>query len=321
MPKGNAAAVDVQLVHVDAQGALAGDALGGKSLVDLKQIHIAHVQPGLAQRFLGGGDGSDAHQLRRHAGGGGGNHPGQDGRTQPVRQPLLHEQDAGGGVVHAGGVARRHLAALLEGGLQLSQLLQGGVPLGVFVGGDHRVSLPGADGDGDDLVQELPGVDSRRRPLLGLEGIGVHVLPAHAVRVRHVFRRDAHGGAHAQVGQRIPHGIPQLHMAVLFPVPYAEHHVGRRAHAVRAARHDAVRLPRHDLIKAHLDGGHGGGAVAVDGDAGHRVGQARFDGGHPGQVIFQVGALVIAAPDHILNELRVDPGALHQPLHHRDGQV
>ena len=59
----------------------------------------------------------------------------------------------------------------------------------------------------------------------------------------------------------------------------------------------------------------------MDGDAGHGVGQTGLDGGHPGQVVLQIGALVVAAPDHIINEGGVYAGALYQGLHHRNRQV
>ena len=59
----------------------------------------------------------------------------------------------------------------------------------------------------------------------------------------------------------------------------------------------------------------------MDGDAGDSVRQARLDGRHPGQVVLLIGALVVAAPDHVLDELGVHPGPRYQPLHDGDGQV
>lgn len=50
-------------------------------------------------------------------------------------------------------------------------------------------------------------------------------------------------------------------------------------------------------------------------------GRPGLDGGHAGQVVLQIGALVVAAPDHIVDEGGVHAGALDQSLHHRDGQV
>ena len=177
------------------------------------------------------------------------------------------------------------------------------------------------DGDGDDLLLEFACVNGGGGTLLGAEGILIHVLPGNPVGIGHVFGSDAHRGAHAQVGQGVPHGIPQLHVAVLLAVAGVKHHKGSGAHAVGTAGHNALGLPGHDLIEAQLNGGHGGGAVAVDGDSGHRVGEAGLDGGHAGQVVLQIGALVVAAPDHIVDEGGVHAGALDQSLHHRDGQV
>ena len=56
-------------------------------------------------------------------------------------------------------------------------------------------------------------------------------------------------------------------------------------------------------------------------DAGHRNRQTGLHQGHPGQVVFQVGALVVASPDHVLDGSGVDTGPLYQVLHDRDAQI
>lgn len=133
------------------------------------------------------------------------------------------------------GVAGGDPAVGLKGGLQLSQLLQGGVPADVLIGSNDGVLPLAMDGDGDDLLLEFACVNGGGGTLLGAEGILIHVLPGNPVGIGHVFGSDAHRGAHAQVGQGVPHGIPQLHVAVLLAVAGVKHHKGSGAHAVGTA--------------------------------------------------------------------------------------
>ena len=90
MAQRNAAAVDVQLVLVDAQGALAGHTLGSKGFVDLEEVDIGHGEASLLQHLLGGADGADAHQVGGNAGGGHSDYAGQDGQSQLFGKLLLH---------------------------------------------------------------------------------------------------------------------------------------------------------------------------------------------------------------------------------------
>ena len=55
----------------------------------------------------------------------------------------------------------------------------------------------------------------------------------------------------------------------------------------------------------------------MDGDSGHRVGEAGFDGGHAGQVVLQIGALVVAP--QITSSMRAGstPERWIRALHHR----
>ncbi|MPM88889.1 hypothetical protein SDC9_135993 [bioreactor metagenome] len=231
---------------------------------------------------MAGAHRADAHNLGGNACGGHREHPGQNGRADFPGLFLAHKDHAAGRVVHAGGVARGNAAVRFEGGLELLQRRQAGIPPGILVGGDDGVALFALDGHGDDFLREPARVLCGNRPLLGAQGEGVLLLPGDAVLFSHVFRRDAHGRAYPEVCQGVPHGVPQVHMAELLPVARVEDHVGGGAHAVGAAGQDAVGLSRLDLIKAQLDGGHGGGAVAVDGDAGHAFGQTGLHQRHPG---------------------------------------
>ncbi len=82
MADGNRAAIDVELVLVEAEFARAGHDLGAEGLVDLEAADLVERQPGAVQHRLDRRHRADAHDLRRHADGGAG---------QNARQRLLPE--------------------------------------------------------------------------------------------------------------------------------------------------------------------------------------------------------------------------------------
>ena len=82
---GDGAAVDVELVEVDAQVAVARDDLRGERLVDLDQVDVVDGHAGALQRLLRGLDRAVAHDLRGQAGDAGGDDPGQRGEAELAR--------------------------------------------------------------------------------------------------------------------------------------------------------------------------------------------------------------------------------------------
>src|SRR4051794_8860056 len=98
-----------------------------------------------------------------------------NGSAPSSSAPLRGEQEAGGAVVEAGGVAGGDGASLAEGRPQFCELLQRGVGARPLVGLDrHR--LASAWGlDRDDLLGELAGLRCRDRALMAAQREGVLV--------------------------------------------------------------------------------------------------------------------------------------------------
>src|SRR5690606_21255212 len=56
--EGDGAAVDVDLLHVRVELLLPGEDHGGEGLVALDQVDVVHLEAGLGEGLLGGGDGA-----------------------------------------------------------------------------------------------------------------------------------------------------------------------------------------------------------------------------------------------------------------------
>ena len=67
MADGDCAPIDVELVAIEAEFALAGKNLGAKGFVDFDPIDIRQTQASRLQQRLNCRDGRDAHDLWRHA--------------------------------------------------------------------------------------------------------------------------------------------------------------------------------------------------------------------------------------------------------------
>src|SRR5437588_3983353 len=61
---GDRAAVDVELVDVDAELTVRRDHLGGERLVDLREVDVVDREPGALERLPGGLDRAESHDLR-----------------------------------------------------------------------------------------------------------------------------------------------------------------------------------------------------------------------------------------------------------------
>ena len=105
-----------------------GQALGGEGLVQFDDVHLVQGQPGLSHDLGHGRHRADAHDLRLDAGHGVAHEAGQGRRRRsPRRSPAWSAGAAARAVAHLAAVAGGHGAALLEGGPQPGQGLDGGV--------------------------------------------------------------------------------------------------------------------------------------------------------------------------------------------------
>ena len=123
MSECNCATVDVDSVHVGVQLALPGQHHGGEGLVDLEEIDLLELEPGLLEHALGGRDGPGQHDGRIHAGQGGGHEARARREPKGLGAGLGHDEERGGAVGDLRRVACRHHTVRLEGGLERGELL------------------------------------------------------------------------------------------------------------------------------------------------------------------------------------------------------
>ena len=132
---GDGAAVDIDLLHVEAQLAGHGDGLGGKGLVGLHQINVLDLKARLAHGLTAGGHGADTHDLGIHAAVAPAHQLGH-GLEAVLLHGLLGGQNNGGrAVVDAAGLARSHPLHMLVGVIRVN--------LGGLKGVDNLVLHPG----------------------------------------------------------------------------------------------------------------------------------------------------------------------------------
>ena len=104
---GDRAAVDVDLLHVEAHVLDEAQHDRRERLVDLDQVEVVDREPGLGQRLLGGGRGAGEHDRRVGAGDGGGEDPGARLQAQLLAGLLVADRQQRGAVDDARRVAGR----------------------------------------------------------------------------------------------------------------------------------------------------------------------------------------------------------------------
>jgi hypothetical protein len=145
-------------------------------------------------------------------------------------------------------------------------------------GDDRRIALALRDGDGRDFRLELAGVHGGHGLHLALIGELVLVLARHLV----LLRDDLGGRAHVVVVVVLPeavvdHAVHHLLVAHLEAFARAEQVVGRAAHVLHAAGHDALGVAGLDGLRGQHHRLEPRAADLVDGQRAHRVGNAAID--------------------------------------------
>src|SRR6266511_803951 len=96
--------------------------------------------------------------------------------AQPVRRLLARDEHGCGAVADLRRVARRDHAVGLEGGLEVGELLEGGVGPEAFVAREEALAVVVGDLDGDDLALEAALLRRAGGPQVRLEREAVVVL-------------------------------------------------------------------------------------------------------------------------------------------------
>src|SRR5690606_14030517 len=135
---GDGAAVDVELVPVDAEVLGRRHDLGGERLVDLDQVDVVDRHAGVLQRALARLDGAHAHDLGGEARDAGGDDARERGEPELGGLRVGHDDDRGGAIVERAAVACGHDAVGTEDRVELGDRVVGDAGARAVVGGDDR---------------------------------------------------------------------------------------------------------------------------------------------------------------------------------------
>ena len=259
--EGDRPAVRIELVRGQAQRLGHGHGLGGEGLVQLDDVDVVDRLAGQLERLRDRPRRRVAHDRRLDAR----DRPGAQHEPRCkapfacLREP--HEQHGGRAVVDAGGVARRHRAALLEDGLQAGQLLRRGRAR-VLVLDERLTRTRGLDRD--DLLLEAALLDRICGSLLAEQRERILLLAGDALLLRDVLGRDAHLIPAERIGQQ---GERPVDLLVRAEPPAGARAIGEErlaAHRLVAAGDDDPRLAREDRLRAAHDRLQARGAEAID---------------------------------------------------------
>ena len=301
MAQSDCAAVDVQLVLIEAQSLADCDGLCCECLVGLDQVHISNGQAGLSHDLLGSSDGAKTHDLRLDA-----CQSTCDPGSQRLHAQLLgllfaHDDQSSCAIVDSGGVCSGDDAVLGEGGLQLCQHF-GSAQTGAFIGIEHGIALLALDDNRNDLILEstiLDGLvslqlavvseiiqhlagDGAVAVLLLIGLVGADVLSGHA----HVLVEAA--GIPQSIVDHGIHDLALAHGSAHAVAVAALHHCeGSHIHVLHAACDHDVSIAGLDHLSSHVDAVQTGAADHVDGDSRSLDGQASLQGSLTSDVLAQ----------------------------------
>ncbi len=307
-----------------AQLAEDGDGLAGESLVELDNIKIGRGEAEPGTEFQGRGCGTHPHDARRNARGGAAQDAG-NGREAVLSGGGLGCDDEGGGaIVDAGGVARGH-RALRKKRPQSGQGFGGGAGAGVLVGGDEDgVALFLRDRDGGDFAGKTAVLLRGGSALLAINGEEILVLTRDTVFAGDVLAGFRHRvGAvellHARVdeppadGGVVDFGLPRERRFSL------GHHERRPAHGFGAAGNDEVGLARLDGARGRDDRIHSRAAKAIHGRAGNADRETREQQAHAGDIAVVLAGLIGTAEDDVIHRVPIEGAIAGAERHERDG--
>jgi hypothetical protein len=204
---------------------------------------------------------------------------------------------------------------ICEGGFERSQLLDTGTAPHPLVSGDDGAvrSLGSIDKDGNNLLNEGAAVLGRAGTLVRLGGVFVESAAGEPPLLGdHLGRQTLVEGEVVVAGQdlrtvRHPGGPGRTKRDA--------------AHQLDAAGDDDILLARHHRVHGEVESLLAGTARPVDRGPGDALGPAGGQDGVAPDIAGLVTDLGNAAPDHVVDDRRVDTGAFQQFIEHDCGQV
>ena len=121
-----AVGVHARIVVGEAELAEHREALRGEGLVQFDHVEVGDLEAEALQQLLGRGRRADAHDPRRHAGDGGAEDAGARGQAVALRRFLASDDQRGGAVIDARGIAGGDAAVLADDRLQRGERVEAG---------------------------------------------------------------------------------------------------------------------------------------------------------------------------------------------------
>ncbi len=314
MAERDGAAVDVDLVLVDAEHPDRVQRHGCERLVDLPQVDLVRGQPGLLECLLRGVRGR-AREV--------GEVLGRRGLRDDLGEHLLavglgplrrRDDDRAAAVVDARRVAGRVRAVPGGQPLELGERLERAAAARRLVDLDDRVALATLDGHRDDLLGQPAGVRRLDRELVRAQRPAVQIGPRELELVADLGRLVVHLAPAEGVGEPVvDHRIQRLGVAHAKAEARARQQVRGAGHRLHAAADADVEVPRADLRVEDPDRAHARGADLVDRLRADLLRDARLD--------LRLARGNLALPglqhlthDHVLDVFGGDVGALQGGL-------
>ncbi len=298
--------VHARIVVGDAEHAQHRQTLRRKRLVQLDHVELVDRHPELAQQFLRGRCGPDAHHARRDAGRRHSDDPCAAAQAVLVRCLCIGEQQRARTVVDARCVAGRHRTVRAHDAFQLRERFERRFARMLVARDDQRIAFLLRNRDRDDFLGERAVLLRTRSLLLAAQREQILIGAADVVVDRDVLGRLRHRIDAIQLfHQRIDEApadrrIVDVGLARECARGLA-HHERRACHALDAARDHQARLPGLDRARSSADRIHPGAAQAVQRRAGHVGRQPREQRGHARDVAVVLTGLVRAAVDHVVD--------------------
>src|SRR5439155_378904 len=256
MTDGNRAAVRVGAVVGQTKRANARDHLRRESLVQLDRVALLRRNAGPLHELAHGGDRTESHVVRMYARRGARHHAPERTESERLRLLARRDEERGRAVVDAGRVACRPGAAILERGLELSELLDVRIGARVLVLAHELFAVVhGLDLAGEETVRFGARVailaPRRVAVLLGATDVLLHgdVLGRLAERDRVITQI-----AHPRIHQAPPEGgVGEHALAARKSLGRFQRDERRARHALDAAGDDNVGLTGADTSRGVVD--------------------------------------------------------------------
>jgi len=303
--EGERAAAYVDLGQVGAGLALPGQDDRRERLVDLDQVDGGQRHPGPVQGVPGGRDGRGEHQHRVVAAGGQVDDPGHGPQAVLADGAAGRDEQGGGAVGDLAGQRGGDPSARAQR-FERGHCVQGGGPAGALVEADPAVR--------HDFWPERAVVDRPDRSLVAGQGVALHLGAADPPLVRDQVRGP-------ELGDLLGAVPVAPACRALERVCCHRRADGDLAHVLHAARDDQVGGAAEHGLGGEVHGLLARAALPVDGDARHRLGQARGQPRGPGDVAGLGPDRVHAAEYDVVDGAGVGAGPGQQGLDHVRAEI